>query len=317
MDKADHAACVVHLQQAVDGGSLAARQLTQPLGGTAGRGAEGHPLGLIFQQLQNSVHGGGLAGAGAACQHQTVFGHGLADGLFLERCIGKALCQLQNLDVFIQITGGILPPPGQHGQPVGNVLLGVQQVWQVDIGHILVQFHPQLFGLQAAVQSRRQLFRRLVDEIGGSVQQLAPRQAGMAVARVVTQGAQEGSFQPLGAVPCHVVILSNAVRMAEIQLQRLPAEQIGVLGNGVHGTGAKGAEDLHSPPGADLKLSQIGDELPHPEHPLEFLLDAVGLIRRDAWDRGELGRVIGDDLQRLGTEFIKDLVRRPGTDIRQ
>ena len=139
----------------------------------------------------------------------------------------------------------------------------------------------------------------------------------MAVARVVAQGAQEGSFQPLGAVPCHVVILSNAVRMAEIQLQRLPAEQIGVLGNGVHGTGAKGAEDLHRPPGADLKLSQIGDELPHPEHPLEFLLDAVGLIRRDAWDRGELGRVIGDDLQRLGTEFIKDLVRRPGTDIRQ
>ena len=45
--------------------------------------------------------------------------------------------------------------------------------------------------------------------------------------------------------------------------------------------------------------------------------DAVGLIRRDAWDRGELGRVIGDDLQRLGAEFIKDLVRRPGTDIRQ
>ena len=105
--------------------------------------------------------------------------------------------------------------------------------------------------------------------------------------------------------------------MAEIQLQRLPAEQIGVLGNRVHGTGAKGAEDLHSPPGADLKLSQIGDELPHPEHPLEFLLDAVGLIRRDARDRGELGRVIGDDLQRLGTEFINDLVRRPGTDIRQ
>ena len=50
----------------------------------------------------------------------------------------------------------------------------------------------------------------------------------------------------------------------------------------LHCAGAEGAEDLHRAAGADLKLGQIGDELPHSEHPLELLLDAVGLVRRDA-----------------------------------
>ena len=42
-------------------------------------------------QLQDGVHGGGLAGAGADGEHQTVLGHGLADGFPLQRRIGKAL----------------------------------------------------------------------------------------------------------------------------------------------------------------------------------------------------------------------------------
>ena len=62
--------------------------------------------------------------------------------------------------------------------------------------------------------------------------------------------------------------------------------------------------------GADLELGQIGDELPHPEHPLELLLDAVGLVRRDAGDGGQLGRVVRNDLQCLCPELIEDL-RRP------
>ena len=48
VDEADHAAGVVHLQQTVDGGGLAARQLAQTLGGTACGSAEGYPLGLDF-----------------------------------------------------------------------------------------------------------------------------------------------------------------------------------------------------------------------------------------------------------------------------
>ena len=139
----------------------------------------------------------------------------------------------------------------------------------------------------------------------------------MAVARVVAQGAQKRCFQPLGAVPFHVVILCNAVRMAEIQLQGFPTEQIRVLGDGLHGTGAKDAEHLHGAARADLELRQIGDQFPHSEHPLELLLDAVSFVRRDAGDQGELGGVVGDHLQRRRAEFIDDLIGRARPDIRQ
>ena len=139
----------------------------------------------------------------------------------------------------------------------------------------------------------------------------------MAIACVVAQGAQEGGFQPLGAVPCHLIILGDAVGVAEVQLQRLPAQQVGVLLDGLHGPRPEGAEDLHRPAGADLELSQIGDKLPHSEHPFELLLDAVGLVRRDARDEGELGGVVGDNFQRRRAEFVNDLIRRPSPDVGQ
>ena len=279
VDEADHAAGVVHFEQAVDGGGLPAGQLAQPLGRAARGGAEGHPLGLMFQQLQDGVHGGGLAGAGAAGEDEAILGHRLADGLFLQRCIGKALGQLQDLDVLVQVADGLLLPLGQQGQPVGDVLFGGQQVGQVDVGCALKHPDAEFVRFDALVQCFGQLFRRLVDEIGGRFQQLRTGQAGVAVARIVAQGAQKGGFQPLGAVPFHVIILGDAVGVAEIQLQRLAAEQIGVGGDGIHGAGAEHPEHLHRAAGADLKLGQIGDKLSHPEHPLELLLDAVGLVR--------------------------------------
>ena len=167
------------------------------------------------------------------------------------------------------------------------------------------------------IQRTGQLFGRLLDKVGCRVQQLRTGQAGVAVARVMAQGAQKRCFQPLGAVPFHVVILCNAVRMTEIQLQGFPTEQIRVLGDGLHGTGAKDAEHLHGAAGADLELSQIGDQFPHSEHPLELLLDAVGLVCRDAGDQGELGGVVGDHLQRRRAEFVDDLIGRARPDVRQ
>ena len=214
-------------------------------------------------------------------------------------------------------SGRLLPAPGQHGQTVGDVLLCGQQIRQINIRCAVEHPHRQFPGLDAAVQRRRQLFGGLVDEVRRRFQQLRPGQTGVAIAGVVAQGAQKGGFQPLGAVPCHLVILGDAVGMAEVQLQRLPAEQVGVLLDGLHGPRPEGAEDLHRPAGADLELSQIGDELPHSEHPLELLLDAVGLVRRDARDEGELGGVVGDNFQRRRAEFVNDLIRRPSPDVGQ
>ena len=317
VDEADHAAGVVHFQQAVDGGGFPARQLAQTLGGAACGSTEGYPFGLVLQQLQDGVDRGGLAGAGAAGEDKAVLGHGLADGFLLERRIGKALRQFQDLDVLVEVSGRLLSAPGQHGQTVGDVLLCNQQIRQINIRCAVEHPHRQFPGLDAAVQRRRQLFGGLVDEVRRRFQQLRPGQTGVAVAGVVAQGAQEGGFQPLGAVSCHLVILGDAVGMAEVQLQRLPAEQVGVLLDGLHGPRPEGAEDFHRPAGADLELSQIGDELPHSEHPLELLLDAVGLVRRDARDEGELGGVVGDHFQRRRAEFVNDLIRRPCADVGQ
>ena len=231
--------------------------------------------------------------------------------------VGKALGQLQYLDILIQLPDGVLAALCQQIQPVGNGLLCGQQIRQIDVGHGIEHLYAQFLVLDAAVQCTRQLFRRLVDKVGCGGQQLRPGQAGMAIARIMAQRAQQGSFQPLGTVPFHMVILGDAVRMAEVQLQRLPAKQIRVGGDGLHGPHTKGAEHLHGLAGADLELCQISDKLPHPEHPLELLLDAVGLIRRDAWDLGQPGGVVGDDLQRLSSKHINDLIRSFCPDIRQ
>ena len=301
----------------MDGGGFPARQLAQTLGGAACGSTEGYPFGLVLEQLQDGVDRGGLAGAGATGEDKAVLGHGLTDGFLLERRVSKALRQFQYLDVLVEAVGRLLPTLGQHGQTVGDVLLCGQQIRQINIRCAVEHPHRQFPGLDAAVQRRRQLFGGLVDEVRCRFQQLRPGQTGVAVACVVAQSAQEGGFQPLGAVPCHLVILGDAVGMAEVQLQRFAAEQVGVLLDGLHGPRPEGAEDLHRPAGADLELSQIGDELPHSEHPLELLLDAVSFVRRDAGDQGELGGVVGDHLQRRRAEFVDDLIGRARPDIRQ
>ena len=55
VDKADHAAGVVHLQQAVNGAGLAAGQLAEPFGGAAGGGAQGYSLGLISSSCKMAL----------------------------------------------------------------------------------------------------------------------------------------------------------------------------------------------------------------------------------------------------------------------
>ena len=133
----------------------------------------------------------------------------------------------------------------------------------------------------------------------------------------MAQGPQQGGFQALGAVPFHLIVLGDAVGVAEIQLQRFTAQQIGIGRDGLSRPRPKGAEYLHGPPGPDLKLGQVGNQLPHAEHPLEFLLDAVGLVGRNALDFGEAGGLVGNDVQRGGAELLDDLLGGGGAHIGQ
>ncbi len=193
--------------------------------------------------------------------------------------MGEPLAHLQGLDTRVQVKGGLPLPPRQGRQPGGDGFLGSQQIGQIDVLRAAQAAGIQFTAGQASLQRIGQLIGGLMDEGRCGGHQTLPGQAGMAVAGVVAQGAQQSRLQPLGAVPFHLVILGDAVRMAEIQLQRLAAQQVGIGRDGLGCARPKGAEHLHGPPGPDLELGQVGDQFPHPEHPFELLLDAVGLVR--------------------------------------
>ena len=235
----------------------------------------------------------------------------------MERRVGKTLRQFEHLDIFVEAVGSLLPSPGQDRQTVRDVLFRRQQVGQIDVLRSIEHLDSKLFLVETAVQRLTQLFGRLMDKIRRCVDELIARKAGMAVVGVVAQGAQKGRFEPLGAVALHFIILGDAVRVAKIQLERFAAEQIGVIRDRLHRARAKHPEDLHRAARADLKLCQIGDEFAHPEHPLEFLLDAVGLVRRNTRDARQLCRVVGDDVQRVCAELVDDFFGGLGSDIGQ
>ena len=135
---------------------------------------------------------------------------------------------LDGVDAGLDISADRRREAGHETDAGGGVFLRLIQMGQVDIGAATHDHLPHVEAGDHFGQHSLDSLQRDVQQGDGGGNQLVRRQAGMAVARVVTQGAQEGSFQPLGAVPFHVVILGDAVRVAEVQLQRLPAQQIGV-----------------------------------------------------------------------------------------
>ena len=109
----------------------------------------------------------------------------------------------------------------------------------------------------------------------------------------------------------------DAVRLAEFEVQRFPAEQVGILLQGVHRVGAVGAVSGDGHLRGKSELCHPGDHFPHTKHPTKLVGDGRRFLGRDSLELAELLRRLGDDSQRLGPEFGHDLFGRGRPDVRQ
>ena len=164
MDKTHIAAAVIHFQQAVDGRSCVPGQFAQPLGGAACGGAECHAVIQGLVQAQNRVDRRRLAGAGAAGQHHHAAGQCQLDGQLLQRRVLKALGHFQHADIGVQRLGHLGREGGQLPQPRGDIFLGTEQVWQVDILHPVKRAGAQFLGTEQFVQARFNFIGRHAQE---------------------------------------------------------------------------------------------------------------------------------------------------------
>ena len=124
----------------------------------------------------------------------------------------------------------------------------------------------------------------------------------MAIAPVVAQHIQNACPQTQAAVLRQVHLGGDGIHLSKFEPQRLAAQEIRILPDGLYCVRAQMAVDLHRPHRADAEPAQIGHRLPHAEHAAEFIADGHGLIRRDAPQDGELFRLIGDHLQAVRSE---------------
>jgi len=137
------------------------------------------------------------------------------------------------------------------------------------------------------------------------------------VARIVAQRIQKPCCDPQAAACLKLQGGSNTVHLTKFELQRLPAEQVGVLGQCLHGMRAKGAV------GSDCLLRgqpvarKPCHNLPHTVHTAEFIGDNGGLLLGDALELTEALRRLGDDCQGILSKAGDDLFGGGGSDIRQ
>ena len=273
VDKAQKAALgvIVHLQQPVDGLGLLARQFRQALGRTPRGRTESHPLPGMLQKREDGVHGGGLAGARPAGEHHDPAAHGRADGRALFFRVGKALGAFQNGDAPVHAGGRGRRMAAEFPQPGGDVSLGTEKVRQKNELALRPGASAHFAIIQQAVQFAVHRVRLDRQAFGGGPHQPFTRQAGVAVACVVAQDVKEARPHPQKVLQVHLQFRRDGVRLAEFQVQRFAAEDVGIAAYLFYRARAEMAVRLHRLRRRDAKAAQIGHRLPHAEHPPELV----------------------------------------------
>ena len=216
MDEPHAAVAVVHLKQAVNRRCSVVCQFTQPLGGAARGGTQSHAVIQCLVQAQNRVDGGRLAGAGAAGQHHDPAGQRQAYGLPLQRRVRKALRHFQHADVRIQRRRGLGGERRKLAEPRGNVLLGGEQVGQVDVLDAVKRAGAQFLGGEQLVERGFQVAQRQAEKFRRRFKQFIPRQAGVTVARVVPQRVEQPRRHPQAAACLKLQRRRDGVHLTEL-----------------------------------------------------------------------------------------------------
>ncbi len=198
-----------------------------------------------------------------------------------------------------------------------DLLLGSKQVGQGDELGLAQGHRPQLFLPERVLQPRGDGLGRQLQKPRRALDQPCAGQAGVAVVGVAAQRVLQRRPHPQAAVLGQLQLGGDAVGLHKAQLQRLAAEQIGVLGQRLDRRRAKMLEGRHRPLGRDAEPPQPGDGLPQAEHIVEGLLDRLGLLRRDAPQQAELFRLVRDHVQRGGAVNLHQLAGGGGPDVGQ
>ena len=139
----------------------------------------------------------------------------------------------------------------------------------------------------------------------------------MTVARIVAQCIQKPCCDPQAAACLKLQGGSNTVHLTEFELQRLPAEQIGVLGQRLHGMRAESAVGSDRLLGGQTVAGKPCHDLPHTVHAAEFIGDDGSLLLGDALELAEALRRLGDDRQGVLSKAGDNFFCGGWSDIRQ
>ena len=294
-----------------------AGQFAEPFGGASCRSAQRHPVAGSLIQSQNGIDRGGLAGTRTAGEYHHAAGQRQPDSLPLQRRIGKALRKFQHVDIVFQCFGRLCGKGGHLSQPCGNILLSRKQIRQINIIRPLKRAQTQFPHAQKLSQSLLHLLRRNTKEPCCAFQQLLPGQTGVPVARVVPHGIQQPCSHAQTAALLKIQLSGDTVRLTEFQIQRLTAQQIGILVQRLHGTRTKAAVGGHRLLGIQPVSGKPRHDLPHAIHAVEFFGDGLRFFRGYSFNLAQLLRRFGNDVESLLPEPFHDFFRGGRADERQ
>ena len=191
--------------------------------------------------------------------------------------------QFQNADIAFQRFGAFCRECGKLPQPRSNILLCAEQIWQVNIFRSVKGAGAHFVMLQQALQPGLYSIRLHPNKARSAFDQLICGQAGVAVVGVVAQSVQKPGGNAKVAALSYLQLGGDTIDLAEFQVQRLPAQHVGVLFQCFYRGGAKRAVGCNSHLGGKPKLGHPGNHFPHTVHTSELVGDGGGLLRGDTF----------------------------------
>jgi hypothetical protein len=316
----------VGLEQAVDGPCLQPGALGEPLGGAAGGGGEQHGALLLLEDLEDAAHQGGLAGAGAACDHQQLAGQAAADGLALLAREGELLARLEPLERPLDVEGDRHGRLGEERpQPAREPGLGGMEGGEIDrrsgvsgrergVGGQRLEHH--LAGRGERLDRAGHRLLRRPEQLSALAHQAGAGEEDVTAVGGLAQQVEGAGLGPLGRIRGDAELGRDAIGALEADAVDVERQPVGVLAHHPQGIGAVALEDAHRIGGRH----PVGLEEDHHLADLALLqkgaLDLLAPLGADAADLGQaLGSVL-DHRQGLQAEALDQPLGEPLADSR-
>ena len=299
-----------HAKTPVDGLGLPARHLPQPLGGPPRRSQQQHIQSHPLIQGHDAPQGCGLAGTRPAGEQQHAAVRRQRHRLPLQGRVGHALRLLDVRDGLFH-AGQLLHRRFHHGhQPLRHICLRLIHSGQIAAHHVGDGLFHHAKPLDELVQRQLHRVGLHADELRRRLYQLLPWQEHMAVVEVVAQLVQHGGLQPAGVVAAEAHAQGDGVGDGKIHAVLLPAQEVGVVPQRLHGAVAVGALHRHGQMHRQLVPRQKLHDLPQTRQRPEGGGQLHGALGGDALQGLETLRLLLDDPEGVHAEPLHQPLRR-------